>query len=110
MYGKRKDTGEEMEVTYHIEEAARAGLIKDFSAWKSVPQDMLFARCISRLARRLFADCIGGCYVEGELQETILKETVTAIDVPLFLTSLLLKNLLYFNCLKRLKLRMLRNI
>lgn len=82
IWGKRKDTGEEMEVRYHIEEAARAGLIKDGGGWRKCPEDMLFARAISRLARRLFPDCIGGCYVEGELQETIMKQSVDGVDVP----------------------------
>lgn len=82
IWGKRRDTGEEMEVRYHIEEAARAGLIKDGGGWKKCPEDMLFARAISRLARRLFPDCIGGCYVEGELQETMLKQPVDEVDVP----------------------------
>jgi hypothetical protein len=82
IWGKRKDTGEEMEVTYHIEEAARAGLIKDGGGWKKNPQDMLFARAISRLARRLYPDCIGGCYIEGELQESIQGKAVDGIEVP----------------------------
>lgn len=82
IWGKRKDTGEEMEVKYHIEEAMRSGLIKEGSAWKKVPQDMLFARCISRIARRLYPDCIGGCYVEGELQETIQGKTIETIELP----------------------------
>lgn len=81
IWGQRKDTGEEMEVKYHIEEALRSGLVKDASAWKKVPSDMLFARCISRIARRLFPDCIGGCYVEGELQETIQGHAVKPEDV-----------------------------
>lgn len=81
IWGSRKDTGEEMEVKYHIEEAKRSGLLKSGSAWEKVPQDMLFARCISRLARRLYPDCIGGCYVEGELQESIQGKPVDTIDV-----------------------------
>lgn len=71
IWSKRKDTGEEHTESYTIEEAARSGLIKPSSPWQKVPTDMLFARCISRLARRMYADCIGGCYVEGELQESI---------------------------------------
>ncbi len=71
IWSKRKDTGEEHEESYSMEEAVRSGLVKEGSAWKKVPTDMLFARCISRMARRLYADCIGGCYVEGELQESI---------------------------------------
>lgn len=80
--GKRRDTGEEMEVIYHIEEARRSGLIRDNSPWKKVPQDMLFARAISRLARRLYPDCIGSCYVEGELQETIQGKVIESIEIP----------------------------
>lgn len=82
IWGKRKDTGEEMEVTYHIEEAARAGLIKEGGGWKKNPQDMLFARAISRLARRLYPDCIGGCYIEGELQESIQGKAIDGVEVP----------------------------
>jgi hypothetical protein len=83
IWGKRNDTGEEMQSQYHIEDAARAGLIKDGGGWKKCPEDMLFARAISRLARRLFPDCIGGCYVEGEIQEMALKKTIETVDVPL---------------------------
>lgn len=82
IWAKRKDTGEQMEVTYLYEEAVRAGLVKPGGGWAKNPQDMLFARCISRLARQLFPDCIGGCYIEGELQESILKKPVDAIDLP----------------------------
>lgn len=82
LWGKRRDTGEEMEVTYHIEEARRSGLVRDGSPWKKTPQDMLFARCISRLARRLFPDCIGSCYIEGELQESIQGKVVEPIELP----------------------------
>lgn len=83
IYGKRKDTGEEMQVPYHIEEARIAGLIKPGGGWVKNPTDMLFARAISRLARSLFPDCIGGCYVEGELQEAILgKPFEGKMDLP----------------------------
>ncbi len=79
---KRKDTGEEHTETYHIEEAALAGLIKETGGWKKCPKDMLFARCISRLARRVYPDCIGGCYVEGELQETIQGKSIDSVEIP----------------------------
>jgi hypothetical protein len=82
IWGQRKDTFEEMESTYTLEEARRSGLVKDGGAWKKNPQDMLFARSISRLARRLYPDCIGGCYVEGELQETIQGKSVESIELP----------------------------
>jgi hypothetical protein len=82
IWSKRKDTGEEHEERYTIEEAIRSGLVKEGSAWKKVPSDMLFARCISRMARRLYADCIGGCYVEGEIQESVQGKIIESIEVP----------------------------
>ncbi|MGD2065778.1 MAG: hypothetical protein PVI43_01235 [Candidatus Bathyarchaeota archaeon] len=65
--GIRADTKEEMEVSFFIEEAKRMGLIRQGSAWEKTPIDMLYARALSRLARRLFPDVIGTCYVEGEI-------------------------------------------
>ena len=60
-----------MSASYRIEEAQKAGLIKAGSGWMKNPQDMLFARAISRLARRIAPDIIGGCYVEGEIQDAL---------------------------------------
>lgn len=82
IWSQRKDTGEEHEEKYTIEEAIRAGLVKEGGAWKKIPSDMLFARCMSRMARRLYADCISGCYIEGELQESIKGEVLQSIEVP----------------------------
>ena len=65
--GQRADTGEEHTVTFTIEMAQKAGLIKDKGGWKKTPEDMLFARAMSRLARQLFSDVIGIGYVEGEI-------------------------------------------
>lgn len=86
IWAKRKDTGEEWTESFTFEEARIAGLTAPSKtgkpgAWQTATKDMLFARCLSRLARRLFADCIGGFYIEGELRETVLKETVDSIDV-----------------------------
>lgn len=67
LVGKRKDTGEEMTVSFHIEEARRSGLVRQNSPWTKTPSDMLFARALSRLARRLFSDVIGTAYVTGEI-------------------------------------------
>lgn len=70
IYGKRADTGEEHTVTFNIEMAQRAGLIKEKGGWKRTPEDMLFARAISRLARQLFSDVIGIGYIEGEISDS----------------------------------------
>jgi len=72
--GKRADSGEEHTETFTWEMALRAGLVrknKDGSdgIWMKYPEDMLYNRCISRLARRLFSDVIGTAYIEGEIRE-----------------------------------------
>ena len=82
IWGKRRDTGEELTHSFHIQEAARAGLIKEGGPWKKYPKDMCFARAISRLARQLFPDCIGSCYVEGELDDKRLCESQEAPSLP----------------------------
>jgi hypothetical protein len=55
--------------SFSIEEAKQAGLIKPNSGWTKYPKDMLYARALSRLARRLFPDVIGTGYVEGEIHD-----------------------------------------
>ena len=58
--GRRGDTGEEMTVTFTVDDAKRAGLTsKKGNVWSHYPQDMLYWRAISRLCRRLFTDCLG---------------------------------------------------
>ena len=70
IHGKRIDTGEEYTATYSIEDAKAAGIFKQGGGWTKHKEDMLFARAISRLARRLFPDVIGTAYVEGEISDT----------------------------------------
>ena len=67
LHGKRSDTGDCWTESFSIEEAKRAGLVRANTPWINFPRDMLFARALSRLARQLFSDIIGNCYVEGEL-------------------------------------------
>ena len=67
LVGKRQDTSDTAEVGYTIEDAKRAGLLGKGN-WKTYPEDMLFARAVSRLCRRLFQDVLLGCaYVPEEL-------------------------------------------
>ena len=67
--GTRSDTGETHTVCFTIAMAQKAGLIKEKGGWKRTPEDMLYARCISRLARQLFSDVIGIGYIEGEISD-----------------------------------------
>lgn len=84
IYGKRADTGEEYIAEFTIQQAQAAGLIKEKGAWKKTPDDMLFARTMSKLARRLFSDVIGIGYVQGEIStcyahEEALQEVIQEI-------------------------------
>jgi hypothetical protein len=56
--GKRGDNGDEMTTTYTVEMAKRAGLLGKQN-WQRHPEDMLWARAVSRLCRRLFDDVPG---------------------------------------------------
>jgi len=71
--GKRSDTGEEQTEIFTWAMAEKAGLTKG-NVWQKYPEDMLYNRCMSRLARRLFPDVIGIAYVEGEIREATEKE------------------------------------
>ncbi|MGL5264486.1 MAG: hypothetical protein ACRDAI_07990 [Candidatus Rhabdochlamydia sp.] len=66
LHGKRADNGDTWTESFSMEEANKAGLINT-TVWKNFARDMLFARALSRLARRLFPDIIGNVYVEGEI-------------------------------------------
>lgn len=64
MHARRTDTGEEMEVEFTFEEASlikRKGRpLVDGDNWKNYRKDMLWARCVGRLTRRLASDLMGG--------------------------------------------------
>ena len=77
--GVRADTKEEYTATFSLDDATRAGLLRNGGGWEKYASDMLFARCISRLARRLFADVISNTYVEGEIETD---EKATAPSEP----------------------------
>lgn len=65
--GRRADNGDTWTASFSIEDAKRAGIYRN--QWDKYPDDMLFARAISRLARQLFPDVIKGCYVQGEIAD-----------------------------------------
>lgn len=57
-------------VTFTMEDARRQKLVKDGSAWTTVPKNMLFARALSNGVKWYMPDATGGIavYVPGELQ------------------------------------------
>ena len=55
--GKRRDTGDEITVTYTLEDAKLAGLLHKDN-WKKHPKEMLWARAVTVLCRRLFGDIV----------------------------------------------------
>lgn len=78
LIGKRSD-GDSFECTFSMEDATKAGLASG-NVWKKYPADMLYNRCMSRLARRLFSDVIGNSYVEGEIREAKAVEQLEQAD------------------------------
>lgn len=58
--GTRADTGETEEVTWTMDDAERARLVKAGGAWETYPRRMLFARATSELADSLFPDLLAG--------------------------------------------------
>lgn len=78
--GTRKDTGETCEVSFSLEDARKAGLIKPNGGWEKYPSDMCFARALSRLARRLFPDVIGMSYVESEIEDAEVEEVTGEVS------------------------------
>jgi hypothetical protein len=59
--GRRRGSNKPpLEVTFTMDDAIRAGLIKDKGAWKTRPRRMLFARAGSELCDFLFSDVVNG--------------------------------------------------
>ncbi len=67
--------------SFTIDEAKKAGL-SDKATWKAYPSDMLFARAITRGARRFAPGIFGGSpiYTPDELGNVIEGELVTSPD------------------------------
>ncbi len=82
LIGTRSDSGDCATVSYTLAEAQKAGLVKPGGGWVKNPKDMCFARAISRLARQIAPDVIGGCYIEGEIKASDA-EVIVPTDVPL---------------------------
>ena len=74
LHGTRADTGDKWSVNFSIEDAKQAGIYRQNSPWTKFPEAMCFARALSMLARQLFPDVIQGCYVEGEIRDSVNAE------------------------------------
>lgn len=79
--GTRKDTGENYTATFSLEDARRAGLVKGGGGYEKHPEDMLFARCISKLRRRLFPDVASRAYVHGEIPDEEEPKTLETAEI-----------------------------
>lgn len=57
--------------TFTIEQAKRAGLVRAGSGWEKYPEDMLYARALTRCARRHVPDALegGAIYATEELED-----------------------------------------
>lgn len=56
----------EMALTYTIQEAQQAGLVKEKSGWMKNPADMLVARASAKLARLVYPEVVHGLYAAEE--------------------------------------------
>lgn len=81
LHAKRADNGDEWTESFSMAEAQKAGLTRN-SVWQTFPRDMLYARALSRLARQLFPDIIGNCYVQGEISlDDNIKDNTGSVKV-----------------------------
>lgn len=60
-----------MSLTFTIEDARMAGLVKDKSGWTKSPADMCVARASAKLARLVYPDVVHGLYLPDEVQEGV---------------------------------------
>ena len=74
LIGKRADNGDTWTSSFSIDDAKLAGIYRN--QWLKYPQDMLFARALSRLGRQLFPDILRGVYVQGEISDALDAENM----------------------------------
>lgn len=68
LHGKRADNGDTWTISFSVDDAKRAGLMKNM--YDKYPAGMLYNRAMSFLARQLFPDIIRGAgYTMDELRE-----------------------------------------
>jgi hypothetical protein len=72
--------GGELDVTWSIDRAAKAGLTGK-STWKQYPAQMLSARCVSEGVRALYPACLCGMYTPEEVRDFDTKPAPTECEV-----------------------------
>ncbi len=71
----KRPGGSFVEFEFSIDDAKRAGLVKDGSGWTKYPRAMLRSRAVSEMARTLFPDALAGCsYTPEELGANVDEE------------------------------------
>jgi hypothetical protein len=78
-YSAKRVGDEPVTMTFSIDQAKRAGLVKDKSGWDKYPEAMLRHRCVAMLAREVFPDLVLGIYCEEEAAEIRASEAPTDI-------------------------------
>jgi hypothetical protein len=79
---RRGSTKPPLEVTFTIEDAQRAGLIKPRGAWVTRPRRMLFARAGTELCDFLFADATNGLATTELLDGDTGEDELAGYDEP----------------------------
>lgn len=83
--GTRKDNGDTWTVSFSMEDARRAGLIKQGGNYDKYPAVMLYNRAMSMLFRQLFPDLSRGAgYTHEELKEIDINEKINSKTGEIF--------------------------
>ena len=67
-----RNTGFTFTLTYSVEDAKRAGLVKPDSNWNKYPANMCRWRAISMCARIVVPDLLAGLYLVSEFDSTVV--------------------------------------
>lgn len=70
----------EVEISFTIEEAIKAGYTSKSGPWQTDPTAMLIARCKTRLCKAVYADLTKGLTSVEEMNDTYPTETVNVTD------------------------------
>jgi hypothetical protein len=90
LHGKRADNGDTWSISFSVDDAKRAGLLKNM--YDKYPAGMLYNRAMSFLARQLFPDIIRGAgYTMDELKEIASNNTSSVVEIQPKLVEVITK-------------------